>query len=64
VGLSDTPIFSVSFRSSLRAACTGISNTMSRKQFLDPSTILLITIFIVVVFSSDVVAFGAGNIPS
>jgi hypothetical protein len=37
---------------------------MARKPFLDPSTFLLITIFIIVVFSSDVLAFGAGNIPS
>jgi len=37
---------------------------MSRGVKWSPLTVLLIALLVLVLFSSDVVAFGAGNIPS
>jgi hypothetical protein len=37
---------------------------MGRDFKVSPLTVLLITLLIVAVFSSEAVAFGAGNIPS
>lgn len=39
-------------------------STMASRVKLSPASILLIALIIIVVFSNDVVAFGAGNIPS